>query len=144
MKKVFALFLCLTLSLGSAALAADYPDTVHLDGTLPVVEEGTNLEPMTIINTTPENRVVDANELDQAVIMEKNTGIDLNWVGIPEAGFTEKINLMLASGDLPDMIWKGVGTSVISQYMGCLLYTSPSAERCSSASSCSSSLNRPR
>ena len=118
MKKVFALFLCLTLSLGSAALAADYPDTVHLDGTLPVVEEGTNLEPMTIINTTPENRVVDANELDQAVIMEKNTGIDLNWVGIPEAGFTEKINLMLASGDLPDMIWKGVGTSVISQYMG--------------------------
>ena len=118
MKKVFALFLCLALSLSSAALATDYPDTVHLDGTLPVVEEGTNLEPMTIINTTPENRVVDANELDQAVIMGKNTGIDLNWVGIPEAGFTEKINLMLASGDLPDMIWKGVSTSVISQYMG--------------------------
>ncbi len=117
MKKALALALSLLLGLSSAALAADYPAAVHLDG-MPIVEEGAGLEPMTIINTTPENRVIDANELDQALIMEKNTGVELEWVGIPEAGYTEKVNLMLASGDLPDMFWKGIDASVVSQYMG--------------------------
>lgn len=117
MKKLLALLLCLMLCTTSVALAADYPANVHLDGTVPVVTEGEFKNTFEIINTTPENRVIDANELDQAVKMEEATGIDLNWVGIPEAGFAEKINLMLASGDLPDMIWKGVDASVISQYL---------------------------
>lgn len=117
MKKFFALLLCLALFVPSAVFAAEYPENVHLDGSLPIVDEGTEFHTFKIINTTPENRIIEANELDQAVIMEKETGIDLEWVGIPEAGFAEKINLMLASADLPDMIWKGVDASVISQYL---------------------------
>lgn len=118
MKKLLSFMLCLCMLLSGAALATEYPDGVHLDGTLPIVEEGAGLETMTIINTTPENRVVDANELDQAVIMKEKTGIDLDWVGIPEAGYAEKVNLMLATGDLPDMFWKGIDSSVVTQYMG--------------------------
>lgn len=118
MKKLLSFMLCLCMLLSGAALATEYPDGVHLDGTLPIVEEGADLETMTIINTTPENRVVDANEVDQAVIMEEKTGIDLDWVGIPEAGYAEKVNLMLATGDLPDMFWKGIDSSVVTQYMG--------------------------
>ena len=118
MKKLLSFMLCLCMLLSGAALATEYPDGVHLDGTLPIVEEGAGLETMTIINTTPENRVVDANELDQAVIIKEKTGVDLDWVGIPEAGYAEKVNLMLAIGDLPDMFWKGIDSSVVTQYMG--------------------------
>lgn len=117
MKKFFAMLLCVLMLATSAAFATEYPDNVVLDGTLPIVTEGEFDYTFEIINTTPESRVVDANEIDQAVKMEEETGIDLNWTGIPEAGFSEKINLMLASGDLPDMIWKGVDASVISQYL---------------------------
>lgn len=117
MKKFFAMLLCVLMLATTAAFATEYPDNVALDGTLPIVTEGEFDYTFEIINTTPESRVIDANEIDQAVKMEEATGIDLNWTGIPEAGFSEKINLMLASGDLPDMIWKGVDASVISQYL---------------------------
>ncbi|MGI6378390.1 MAG: extracellular solute-binding protein [Patescibacteria group bacterium] len=123
MKKFYALLLCALMLMSSVAFATEYPANVVLDGTLPIVTEGEFNYTFEIINTTPESRVIEANEIDQAVKMKEATGIDLNWTGIPEAGFAEKINLMLASGDLPDMIWKGVDASVISQYLDQDLFT---------------------
>ena len=34
----------------------------------------------------------------------KRTGIRVEWVPVPDAGYSEKLNLILASGDLPDLV----------------------------------------
>ena len=117
MKKLAILLVFAMMLTSVSAFAADYPSTVHLDGTLPILDAGTDFYTFEIITPTPENRVIAANDLDQVRIMKEATGLDLNWTGIPEAGFGEKVNLMLASNDLPDMIWRGIDQSVISQYL---------------------------
>lgn len=115
---LLALALCLSM-VAPMALATEYdPENIALDGTLPIVKDSSQIETMTIVNTTPENRVVDANELAQAQLITEQTGIPINWVGVPESGYSEKVNLMLASRDLPDMFWKGISAATITQYIG--------------------------
>lgn len=120
MKKLMALLLAVFLFLPTIPMLAETydPAVVNLDGTMPIVKEGGKLETMTIINPTPENRVIPANELDQAVKIAEATGLSLDWVGILDAGYAEKVNLMLASRDLPDMFWKGIDSAVVTQYIG--------------------------
>ena len=43
------------------------------------------------------------------------SGIDMEFQNIPSSDRSTQLSLMLASGDLPDMIWKGVDPSVVSQ-----------------------------
>lgn len=40
---------------------------------------------------------------------QKKTGIEIEWIEIPQANHPEKINLLLASGDLPDIFLNGRG-----------------------------------
>jgi putative aldouronate transport system substrate-binding protein len=44
------------------------------------------------------------NELPVVMKTEKQTNVHIDWIEVPMAGFEEKKNLMLASGDLPDAI----------------------------------------
>ena len=48
--------------------------------------------------------------------MEKKTGVTINWIEVPEASFRERTNLMLASGDLPDVFGDGMQDSDIVRY----------------------------
>ena len=122
MKKLLALTLCLLMCLsamGSVAFATEYdPANVSLDGTLPIVKDPSKLEPLTIVIPTPENRIVNENDLPWTKEIFEATGVPIKWIGVPESGYQEKVNLMLASRDLPDMFWKGINASTITQYIG--------------------------
>ena len=48
--------------------------------------------------------------------MERKTGVTIQWIEIPEASFRERMNLMLASDDLPDVFGDGLMDSDIVRY----------------------------
>lgn len=83
-------------------------------------------------NGTKENKE-DVNEMDflslEAVyiedyntnaftkLMEERTGIHINWTTIPEQAEKEKLNLILASGDYPDVFFGcGFNDDMLTQY----------------------------
>ncbi|KRG15491.1 hypothetical protein ACA30_06215 [Virgibacillus soli] len=69
-------------------------------GTFPIVEEEVTLDVM-----IPSNSLVkdfDKNEFTKWY--EEKTGVHINWEIVPAEGAKEKLNLMLTSGDLPDVI----------------------------------------
>jgi putative aldouronate transport system substrate-binding protein len=53
---------------------------------------------------------------DTPVLAEllKKTGVKIEWVPVPDAGYTEKLNLILASGDIPDLA--SMNISLINEY----------------------------
>ncbi len=123
MKRIISLLLCLALVLGMSSMAfaeapAYDPANVNLDGTYPIVKDPSQLEPMTIVIPTPENRYVSENELPWTKEVFAATGVPIEWISVPESGYLEKVNLMLASRDLPDMFWKGIPASTVTQYIG--------------------------
>lgn len=48
--------------------------------------------------------------------VEKLCGIKFDVVEVPEEGSGEKINLMISSGDLPDMFMEGIDTKMVINY----------------------------
>jgi len=55
-------------------------------------------------------------QMEAVTNMEKKTGIHVQWIEIPEANFRERMNLMLASSDLPDVFMSGLTDSDIVRY----------------------------
>lgn len=53
--------------------------------------------------------------------MEEDTNIHIDWLEIPSSDFETKVNLMFATGDLPDLIVGGVSGSAISKNKSALV-----------------------
>ena len=118
MKKLLALILCAMLVIPSLALAVEYdPQNVKLDGTLPIVIDNSEMEALDIVVPQDALCVVDAAEMKSLKMLAEDTGVKINFIGIPKANFTEQVNLMLASRDLPDVFWGNIDYSVVTQYM---------------------------
>jgi putative aldouronate transport system substrate-binding protein len=120
MKKLLATMLAFALAAScSAAFAAEYdPAVVALDGSLPIIKDASGFEPFRIVNNAAWNSFKDMNEKTISKQISADTGIPIEWIAIPDEGYGEKINLMLASRDLPDMFWKGIGEATVAQYSG--------------------------
>ncbi|RKN85254.1 extracellular solute-binding protein [Paenibacillus ginsengarvi] len=59
------------------------------------------------------------NDLDDMITLkrlEQKTNIDIEWKQIPVEGFKDRINLMLASGELPDAFFYGLGSQDVVKY----------------------------
>lgn len=92
MKKIFALLLVLVMSMGMLSTAGA--------ATLPIVEETVELNFMGMnMNST---RVGRYDETDMMKYLEEQTNVHIVWDMIPQASWTEKKNLTIAGGDLPD------------------------------------------
>ncbi len=100
----------------SAAVAAD--DNINLDGTMPIIKDPSNFPQMKMLVVNPPNRTKKLRDMLQVQRLEKDTGVIFEWVEIPSEGSTEKINLMLAGGDLPDAFWNGITNEMAVQYAG--------------------------
>lgn len=97
---------------------------INLDGTLPIITDPEAFEEkygkisMNFINSA--DRVVEVSELEMVKIWEEDTGVSFDWRTIPQESATEKINLMLTSGDdLPDAFWNfgdGKSGNTVVQY----------------------------
>ena len=101
MKRLFAVLISIMLLVPFVASAVEYdPANVHLDGTLPIVVDNTEMEPMTIIFAQDPLCKVEPSEMKSLKMLAEDTGVKINFVGIPKANFTEQVNLMLASRQL--------------------------------------------
>ena len=47
-------------------------------------------------------------------IIEEKTGVKINYIAVPSANYTEKFNMTMASGELPDLMHNSI--SVINEY----------------------------
>ncbi len=121
MKKIVASTLCAcmlvsTAGMGTATAVEENPDNFNLDGTLPVVVDADKMEPIKIAYVQPADATVPVAEKAMTKEIFGATNIPVEWVEIPAAESAEKINLMLASGDYPDVFWNGISSTMIAQY----------------------------
>jgi len=101
-------------SSASSGAAAD--DNINLDGTLPIIKDPSKFEKMTMAIVVPAERTVPSEELLLIKQLAKETGVEFDWIEIPQDGSVEKINLMLNGGDLPDVFWNGITSNLAVQY----------------------------
>jgi putative aldouronate transport system substrate-binding protein len=97
MKRLLSYLLCLVLMFGFALNArAD----VTPNGEFPVVNE-----PITLKVFAPAiPSIVDLNTNKFTLWYEQRTGVHIEWITAPQSNSEEVLNLMLAGGDLPDII----------------------------------------
>ncbi|MEM7032854.1 MAG: extracellular solute-binding protein [Chloroflexota bacterium] len=74
--------------------------SVTAPGTFPIVEEKVSLRVLMVQHPLVED--FETNEFTKWY--EEKTNVHIDWELVPSSGATEKLNLVLASGDLPDVI----------------------------------------
>ena len=79
---------------------ADTESIVTEKGTFPIVKEKVTLKVMVPSNSLVEN--FETNEFTKWY--EEKTNVHVEWIVVPQQSASEKLNLMLASGDYPDVI----------------------------------------
>lgn len=114
---------------GDTGLTAEEQEAVdegiiQLDGTLPIIKDPAKFEEKygkisaLIVNTA--DRTVEVGDLAMCQKWFEDTGVEFDWQPIPQESATEKINLMLSSGqDLPDVFWNfgdGKSGNTVVQY----------------------------
>lgn len=120
MKKLVSLLLCLAmlLSLTSAFAEVNHPDYINYDSCLPIIKEGSDDEKITLKVAIAQDAVGGKwDDLWIKKFIEKYWNVNLEVEQIPAAGLTERVSLLFASGELPDlMINLGLTTSNIYMY----------------------------
>lgn len=120
MKKLVSLLLCLAmlLSLTSAFAEVNHPDYINYDSCLPIIKEGSEGEKITLKVAIAQDAVGGKwDDLWIKKFIEKYWNVNLEVEQIPAAGLTERVSLLFASGELPDlMINLGLTTSNIYMY----------------------------
>ena len=97
---------------------------INLDGTLPIITDPKAFEEkygnISMYFVTSADRVTPVDQLELVQDWAKETGVYFDWTTIPAEGATEKISLLLASGDeLPDVFWNlgdGKSGNIVCQY----------------------------
>ena len=101
MKKILTLVLALCM-LSSYAFAEDLIENIDVDPGFPVVKEPVSVT----IALVPQSSAVDF-QVEQNWMTEyinRNSGLDIEWMVIDATAASERIPLMLNSGDMPDAI----------------------------------------
>ncbi len=102
MRKLLAMVLALMLTLGCVSALADYNDhTDYVDW--PIVEDGSVT--VTVLSRRNETDGIDADKMWFWNWSEKFTGIDFEVEQVLASAGDERKSLLLASGDLPDLLW---------------------------------------
>ena len=83
----------------------ELPSFMNPIGTLPIVNE-----PRTLQVFSGAGANIDFATNLGALEMEARTGVQIDWIQVPTADAVTRRNLMLATGDLPDIFANGVGT----------------------------------
>lgn len=91
-------------------------DNFNLDGTLPIVKDPGKMEPITIAVVIGADSSVPTKDKEMTKKITEETGIPIEWQEIPADGSAEKINLMLTSGEYPDVFWNGISSDMAVQY----------------------------
>lgn len=95
---------------------SSYPDYLNLDGYQPIVKEGEEITLSIAVmrDAAPTEPIEDAYFVHW---VEERLNINLEIIELTSENVSERKNLMLNSGDLPDMIWNiGISNNDIVKY----------------------------
>jgi len=91
-----------TTTAATTPKAAEYPDYLNLDATYPIFKTG---QAVRLTMAIPRNSATsDWDKLWVSKYLTKYYNMDLVVEQIPDAGVVERVNLMFASGNLPDIM----------------------------------------
>jgi putative aldouronate transport system substrate-binding protein len=92
---------------------------INLSGTLPIIKDPSKFPKLKVMNVHRSlANYTSSGETIMAQKLMKDTGVQLEWIDIPQDGASEKLNLILASGsDLPDFFWDGITRIMVATYM---------------------------
>ena len=107
LRRIVSLFLTLVMVFTAAAALADF----NAEG-CPIVTEPVTLR---ILIGNSAASPADFNELQIIQEIEAKTGVHIEWI-MAGSGLTEKRSVMLATGDLPDIIMKDVTAAELVTY----------------------------
>lgn len=93
----------------------DIPAIMNPIGTLPIVNE-----PVTFTVFTGVGAGVDLTTNASTLEFQERTGVVIDWIQVPSADAATRRNLMLATGDLPDIIINSPGTAASIFHYGSL------------------------
>lgn len=97
---------------------ADVPDYLNMDSALPIVNDSTEITLKVMVKLGAYYE--DMNELTDIYFVnayEEKTNVKIEWIGVSKDAFDDRLALMLATGDLPDVILKsGISNSTQLKY----------------------------
>lgn len=108
--RVLALALALLMVLGTTAALAEDMDNLTETGTYPIVKNKITLTYWVPLNEKYTSVITNFNELAMSPVLEDITNIHIEYQHPVESAASEQFNLMVASGNLPDIIeqnWTG-------------------------------------
>lgn len=119
MKKAFVFFMALVLTFGLVACSSDSGDATKgndkADGKAEDKGKTTiRLVMKDEVDSNPVSKKYFA-ELEKALKKDENLEVKFELVEVPEGDYSEKLNLLLYSGDIPDLIYFQGGDLPISQ-----------------------------
>ena len=103
-RRIMALALASTMVVGSAvpALAKKKDEVKLTEAGYPIVPEGEELTLTCFTMTMPNVENFETNDFTK--YLEEQTGVHIEWVTAGRDDWQEKLNMMLASGDYPDLM----------------------------------------
>lgn len=110
MKKWFSILVCLVLMLSSMTALAEN-DNFNLDGTLPIVKDPSKMEPIKALVQVGGSVIMPVSEMEETQKWLSDTGVVFDWQEIPQQGAQEKVNLLINSGNYPDIFFGNVLTT---------------------------------
>lgn len=116
MKQMATLLLVLLLAAFSVTCVADVEDYMNLEG-LPILKEGAEMPDISVFIAADPLLPESMDDCAWVQYAAEQTGVTFDWVKGTTEGALEKVNLLLASGDYPDVFWNTVTENVVSQYM---------------------------
>jgi putative aldouronate transport system substrate-binding protein len=97
---------------GSKSTTSTVEDIGFNETGLPIVNEPITFE----VGVLRAQHIAPYDSMPLLKELEEKTNVHVKWREFPADSFTEQINLMFASEDYPDILWKGVTEDQILQY----------------------------
>lgn len=99
--------------------AEEVLDNVDLTpGVFPVIRDPSQAPRMRVAKQVSPLLIREIDEIPMIAEIAEETGVFFDWEAVPAAGATERVNLMIAGGDLPDAFWHLISEEMIAQFMG--------------------------
>lgn len=116
MKHMTALLLAALLAICPLGCLAEVEDYMNMQG-LPILKEGVEMPEISVFIAAEPLLPESMDDCAWVKYAAEKTGITFDWIKGAKEGALEKVNLLLASGDYPDVFWNTVTENVVSQYI---------------------------
>ncbi len=83
----------------------------------PIVKDASALPAVKVYKSINELEPEDPNENLWMKQATADTGVTFEWTTVPDQSSAERVQMMLATNDLPDVFWNGVGKEQVLQYI---------------------------